>query len=392
MDERSVGVYLHVPFCERICPYCDFPVVAARRLDAGREAAYVGALLAELAQRRGEFAEHHLASIYLGGGTPSLLDAQSVARLVAGVRDAFPEAAAELEITLELNPSTVERERLPGFRAAGVNRLSVGIQSFDDTLLRRLGRAHRAGESRETLGAVRRAGFENFSLDLIFAGPGQRLAGLERDVIEALSFAPVHLSTYALTVEPGTPFALAARRGQLGLPAEDEAARMMEWLDARLDAAGLPAYEISSFARPGFESRHNQRYWRRLPVLGLGLGAWSTLPAGPGCTHGARVENVRSLETYLARVGAGRSPATGPAEVLAPETARGEAVFLALRTRAGLDARGFLAEFGASPRSFFGTAIDELCAAALVHEDASGDLHLTSRGRLLSDSVFERFV
>jgi oxygen-independent coproporphyrinogen-3 oxidase len=393
VSEASVGVYVHVPFCERICPYCDFPVVAARRLPRAAEDAYVEALLDELELRRGDFAGHGLASVYFGGGTPSLLHPDAIARLVDAVRAAFPAPPGlEGEITLEVNPSTLERERLPGFRAAGANRLSIGIQSFDDGVLKRLGRAHRAEEGRASLRAARAAGFANVSLDLIFAAPGQSLAGVDADLDEAVAFGPEHLSAYALTVEPGTPYAGAVARGRLALPAEDEAAAMMERVPERLAGAGLVAYEISNLARPGFESAHNRRYWERRPVLGLGVGAWSTEPRGPGTPHGARRANRRDLAGYLACVREGVSPAVGPPEVLDPRTARGEAALLALRTRRGLRATEFAAEFGAPPRRFFGEAIDRFRAAGLLLEAPEGDLRLSARGRLLADSVCEAFV
>jgi len=395
MDDGRVGVYLHVPFCERVCPYCDFAVVPARPLAPEQERAYVDALLAELGLRARDFAgpdgaPRPLASLYFGGGTPSLLTPASVARLVAAVRAAFP-AAGDVETTLEVNPSTVERARLPGFRDAGVNRLSIGVQSFDDDTLKRLGRAHRADEARATLAAARAAGFDDVSLDLIVAAPGQRLAALERDLDEALAFAPEHVSAYQLTIEPGTPFERAAARGQLALADEEEAVAMLERLVERLAAAGLERYEISSFARPGRTSRHNRRYWERRPVLGLGVGAWSSDPPSPEAPHGARRANPRSLAAYLERVAAGVPP-TEVHERLDPATARGEAAFLALRTMRGLDAAAFAAEFGAAPRAFWPDAIDEAVAAGWLVESPCGDLRLSAAGVLLSDSLFERFV
>jgi oxygen-independent coproporphyrinogen-3 oxidase len=386
----TLGVYVHVPFCERVCPYCDFAVVAARPLGAEQEERYVAALLRELEARRAAFPGFALASLYFGGGTPALLRASSVARLVAAVRGSFAPQAG-LEVTLEANPSTLERGRLPGFREAGVGRLSLGIQSFDDAVLRRLGRAHRAEAGRAALRAAREAGFANLSLDLIFAAPGQDLAALERDLAEALRFEPEHVSSYALSIEAGTPFATAAARGQLALPDEDLAAAMMERVAERLEGAGLLQYEISSFARPGFEAVHNARYWQRRPVLGLGVGAVSTDPPGAETPFGVRRANRRELGGYLAAVEAG-APAEAEAEVLLARVARGEAAFLALRTRRGLEAAAFAREFGAPPRAFWGREIDALCAGGLLRESAAADLALTASGRLLADSVFERFV
>jgi len=389
----TVGVYLHVPFCDRVCPYCDFAVVAARPLVAAQEERYVAALAAELAARAGEMAGHALASIYLGGGTPSLLAPASVARLLEAVAGAFPPAqGAAPEVTLEVNPSTLERGRLPGFRAAGVSRLSLGIQSFDDTVLRRLGRAHRAAEALATWEAARAAGFGSLSLDLLYAAPGQTPSALEGDLDRIRALAPEHVSTYALTLEPGTPFARAAGAGRLALPDEDAVVEMMDRIEAALAAAGLARYELSSWARPGHEARHNRRYWSRLPVLGLGTGAWSSLPAGPGRPHGARRANVRGLGDYLAAVEATGTAAAGPDEVLAPATARGETAFLALRTREGLSAAAFAAEFGGPPRAFWPDEITRLAGDGLLDEAASGDLRLTERGRRVADAVGAAFV
>jgi oxygen-independent coproporphyrinogen-3 oxidase len=388
MGGADVGVYVHVPFCERVCPYCDFAVVAARPLTAAQESRYVDALVSELASRREDFAERRLASLYLGGGTPSLLQPASVARIVEAVCRAFPGSGPE-EVTLEVNPSTVERERLPGFRAAGVGRLSVGVQSFDDVTLRRLGRAHRAEEAHRTLAACRETPFESLSVDLIVAAPGQAMAGLDADLDALLAFSPDHVSSYELTVEAGTPFATAAARGQLARPAEEEAVAMLERVEARLAAAGYHRYELSNYARPGAEAVHNRRYWERRPVLGLGLSAVSTDPPTRPHPFGVRRQNPRDLASYLEQVECRTSP---PAEVLDAPTARGEAAFLALRTARGLQAAGFAAEFGAPPRRYFSAAIEQLVAARLLDEDPAGNLRLTPDGRMLSDSVFEHFV
>lgn len=388
-SDPSVGVYLHVPFCERICPYCDFPVVAARPLAAADEARYVAALLAELRGRAADFAGRRLATVYFGGGTPSLLAPASVARLIAAVREAF--AGEPEEVTLEANPSTTERERLPGFRSAGVTRLSIGTQSFDDATLRRLGRAHRAEESRRFVAAARAAGFANLSLDLIFGAPGQTLDDVLRDAEAALAAGPEHVSAYALTLEPGTPFARAVAAEKLEVPDDDAAAEMMLALGGRLEAAGLARYEVSSWARPGRAAVHNRRYWQRRPVLGLGVGAHSHEPPRAGEPFGARSASERALPAYLARIAAGRvSPPER--EPLAEPTARGEAVFLALRTREGLAARAFAAEFGAPPRAFYARAIDESVALGHVAESADGDLALTGAGWLFADAVAARFV
>jgi oxygen-independent coproporphyrinogen-3 oxidase len=391
VHDPTVGLYVHIPFCERVCPYCDFAVVRTRHLDPELEDRYVDALLQELDARRGVFAERGLDTVYLGGGTPSLLRPESVARILVGARSAFAQTAPQ-EVTLEVNPSTLERTRLPAFQAAGVNRLSVGVQSFNDLVLHRLGRAHRAPEARTTLRFARQAGFANLSLDLLFGAPGQSEEDFALDLDEAIDFGPQHVSAYGLTVEPGTPFSLAAGRGQLSLADEDAVASMMELAASRLSSAGLAPYEISSFARPGFESRHNRRYWERRPVLGIGVGAWSSEPPSSEAPFGARSANLRELPEYLKRIEQGELPTAGAPEILDERTARGEAMFLALRTARGLDAARFAAEFGAPPRRFFSSAIEACTRAGLLDELLGGDLRLTARGRLLSDSVFAQLV
>ena len=393
MCESDVGVYVHIPFCERVCPYCDFAVVAARTLSQVTETRYVDALLCELEQRRATFAGHRLASLYLGGGTPSLLQPASIGRIVRAVGEAFLDAGEALppgvEVTLELNPSTVERERLPGFREAGVGRVSVGVQSFDDATLKRLGRAHRAADAHRTLAACRRAGFEAIALDLIVAAPRQTQAGADRDLDEVIAFGPDHVSVYELTIEAGTPFATAARRGQLGQPGEESSIRMLERAESRLSGAGYTRYEISNYARPGREALHNCRYWQRRPVLGLGVGAVSTDPPTAEWPFGVRRGNSRHLEDWLAVIRGERSAAV---EGLSAPIARAEAVFLALRTARGLDAVRFAREFGAPPRRFFARSIEALRVANLLTEEPSGDLQLTPRGRLMADTVAEHFV
>jgi len=395
VDDGRVGVYLHLPFCERICPYCDFAVVAARPLSRAVERRYVDALRRELEARRADFAGRRLASVYFGGGTPSLFLPDSIAELAASVRAAFPAAPGEPEpeTTLELNPSTVERDRLPGFRDAGINRLSIGIQSFQDAQLKRLGRAHRAAVARETLRAARAAGIGTLSLDLIFALPDQTLAVLDADLDALLEHRPEHVSTYELTFEPDTPFGRSLASGRMRRCDEDLAADMIEHVERRLETAGYQRYEISSYARDGFRSRHNARYWQRQPVLGLGMGAHSFEPRTRAHPHGSRRANPRALEDWLRAVDADPARA-GSEERPSEATARGEAVFLALRQREGLSARRFAAEFGLRPRAFFDAEIETARARGWLEEGdpAPGDLRLTRLGRLVADSVASLFV
>ncbi|MCP3986914.1 MAG: radical SAM family heme chaperone HemW [bacterium] len=390
MGRKDLGVYVHVPFCERVCPYCDFAVVARRVLEPAEEQRTVAALRKELRARAPAYPGHDLATIYFGGGTPALLQPASIAGLIGDIQKHWNDGSEPREVTLELNPSTLERERLPAFRDAGVDRLSIGVQSFDDGSLHRLGRAHRVEEVHRTLEAARAAGFANLSLDLIFGVPGQDLASVQHDVREALAYRPEHVSAYGLTVEEGTPYATAVARGQFHPPDDETAAAMMEAVAASLGAGGLERYEISNYARPGYEARHNRRYWRREPVLGVGVGAHSSESAGPRAPHGAHRANERDLAAWLDRVESGGAATPPEVDLLDERAARAEAGFLALRTRAGLDRLRFEAEFGLSPEACW-PVLEQLEEAGLL-EQAGEAWRLTQSGWLLSDTVFERLV
>jgi oxygen-independent coproporphyrinogen-3 oxidase len=393
---ETVGVYVHIPFCERVCPYCDFAVEAVGRgaIEVEQEDAYVAALLAELELRAEAFAGRRLASLYFGGGTPALLRPDSLARLHETIAARFGAAPGSepVEVTLEVNPSSVERSHLAAFRSeAGVNRLSVGVQSFDDSLLKALGRAHRGEACHSTLAAARAAGFTNVSIDLLFAALHQTRQMLEDDLEACRAFGPEHVSTYELVFEPNTPFGRASRAGKLVAYDEDASAELVALLETRLAGIGIERYELTNFARRGFESVHNRRYWQRAPVLGLGVGAHSSDPACPEHPFGARPANPRSRSMYLERVLAG-GPVAESVDAPDREAAIGEAFFLALRCRSGLSAAAFSAEFGAAPRALRGDAIESLVGRGWLVETADGDLRLTGAGRQLADGVFTELI
>lgn len=377
---KSVGVYVHIPFCERICPYCDFAVVARRNLGEVEEEKYVAALLGELTTRAPLFSSHHLDTIYFGGGTPSLLRPDLIDQIIRSLKSEF--AGKPREITLEVNPSTIETNRLSGFRQAGVNRLSIGIQSFDDVVLKRLGRAHRAVDVDDIVPKARDAGFQNLSIDLIYGAPGQTYDSLERDLSLVGDCGPEHISAYSLTIEEGTPFAKADARGQLFLPPEEESLAMLDLVWGRLVGAGYNHYELSNFAKPGFSSLHNLRYWNRKPVLGLGMGACSFDPKTGAAPYGGRPENPRTLSEYLDR------KSTPKDSSLSPHEAAREAVFLALRTSRGLSVRRFIDEFGKSPEEYFGQSYRLLLEAGVLNAPPGGEWSLTDKGRRVADSVF----
>ena len=377
----DLGVYLHVPFCEHICPYCDFAVEAVGRLPADAEEEWLAGIRLEWRRWRGALAGRRVASIYFGGGTPSLLRPKSlgaVLELLAADLD-----FAEPEITVELNPGQLEVARVPELRAAGVTRLSVGLQSTHADTLRRLGRAHGPEEALAGLAACLEAGFASLSADLIYGAPGQTVGMVLTDVERLLALRVPHVSAYALTLEGDTPFVRAERAGKLELPDEDAVVEMSQRLRAALNAAGVAQYEISSFARLGHRSRHNQRYWQRRDVLGLG-------PSAASFVGGRRLRNARSRAEWLRALRAATPPSVEDEPVPTAE-ARREALYLGLRRLGGVSRAGYLREFGAPPEAFLGPELARLRARELVLDEA-GHIRLSERGLLFADEVFEELV
>ena len=291
---EPLAVYIHWPFCVSKCPYCDFNSHVRDSVDAAR---WTKALIADLDHQAALLPDRAVGSIFFGGGTPSLMPPETVAALIERVGRHWP-SASDIEITLEANPNSVEAGRFRGFAAAGVNRLSLGVQSLDPTALRFLGRAHDRAEAIAAI-ELARASFLRFSFDLIYARPGQSLDAWQAELDEALLLAGEHLSLYQLTIEPGTRFATLAARGELVTPDEETAALLYEATQDRLAAAGLPAYEISNHARLGAESRHNLAYWRYRDYVGVGPGAHGRLTLD-GVKHAT--QQHRKPETWLAAV------------------------------------------------------------------------------------------
>ena len=379
---RRWGLYVHLPFCRQKCFYCDFPSYAGQE---GRMAVYVEALLGELAREGAPLraAWGPPRTVYLGGGTPTALPPALMERLLAGLREFLAAAPDALEFTCECNPGTVDAAYLSLLRAGGVNRLSLGVQTFDDALLRRIGRIHTAAQARAAVRQARAAGFRNLSLDLMYGLPGQTLAGLEMSVRQALALAPQHISIYGLQVEEGTPFARAQAAGRLALPSDEESEAMYDYMTTALPVAGYARYEISNFARPGFESRHNLGYWQDVPYLGIGAAAHSYL-------DGQRYENPRGIEEYLAALReSGR--ARREEEPLTRATSMEEFAFLALRTARGIDRARFAARFGCELASVYADAIARMRARGFLEEDAQG-VRLTPLGMKYGNWVFEAFL
>jgi oxygen-independent coproporphyrinogen-3 oxidase len=381
---EAAGVYVHWPFCRSKCPYCDFYSFGRDAAVAtGREAAYLEALLDEIrsAPRRLEWDARPMAdTIYFGGGTPSLMGAAALEAILAALGGVFV-LAPDAEITLEINPTAAEAQALRSMLALGVNRLSVGAQSFDDRVLARLGRAHDAATTRQAIRDMRELGAANLSLDLIFAVPGQSPADLQADLEAMLAFAPEHLSAYGLTIHEGTPFDQMRRKGRLAMPDDGLYASMYEWLIDRLATAGYEHYEISNWALPGRRSRHNAKYWRRANVAGFGVAAH-------GVWDGHRRETAADLAAYLAR-----DPAAlgRPSPLPSGERSRmGEVMMLALRRVAGAPWAEIDAWTGRDARAFYAAERARLLENGLIVEE-NKSVRLSRRGLLLADSVMVEF-
>lgn len=371
-----VGVYIHIPFCVARCSYCDFATTRYQRELVER---YVRAVVREIENFAAQDERPECDSIYLGGGTPSTLAPSHVALLLEAVRAHF-RVSNEAEVTMEVDPATADRPSLDEFRHLGVNRISVGAQSFDDEELRRLRRAHTAADTVRTVAQLRAVGFRNLNLDLIAGLPRQTLAGWRRNLELALSLRPEHMSLYLLEVHAGTPLAREIERGISPPPDEDLAARMYEAMIERLEEAGYEHYEISNFCLPGRVARHNMKYWTGAPVYGFGCSAHSF----DGKRR--RWANERSTARYIRSIEE-RGRAIVEEVELDDDAARAEALFLGLRLMRGIDLRSYAARFGYDVRRERGNELARLNEAGLI--EIRGDrLRLTNRGALLSNEVF----
>jgi len=378
----KTSLYLHIPFCRRKCSYCDFTSFEQPEIPIDR---YVELLLKELRLRLRSLEPQVVPTLYFGGGTPSLLSPTQICCLLDAVRNHF-SVEPSAEITLEANPGTVTQASLQRYLAAGVNRLSIGIQSLEDRQLEMLGRIHSAAEARTAFTSARTAGFSNISIDLMHGLPGQTLAAWQGTLEETVAMEPEHISVYGLSVEAGTPFAKMAEQGELHLPEEELAAAMLELTAEYLRSAGYDHYEISNFARPGFRSRHNQVYWQRGNYLGFGAGAHSFLnvPA-----YGQRWENPSTLAEYAAAVSNENLPDRGVA--LTEKEAMAEFMFLGLRLLEGVDKEEFVRQFGMELEEAFPKVVGKFRARGLLQEEGTM-LRLTSRGLLLANLVMQEFV
>jgi oxygen-independent coproporphyrinogen III oxidase len=378
-----LGLYLHIPFCSAICNYCNFN---RGLFDGPQKARYVDALVQEVAgagRAVGAGSRRDAAdTIYFGGGTPSLLEPLEIARIISACREAF-DLAVDAEVTLEANPETVDEAKLAAFRAAGVNRLSFGVQSFRDEELRRLSRLHTADRARLAVAEARRAGFDNLSLDLMMWLPEQRVEHWLASVDAAIALDPDHFSFYLLEVYPNAPLKDDMARARWSQAPDDDAASMYGSAMERLESAGYEQYEISNASRPDRRSRHNLKYWTDGEWLGFGCGAHTT-------RDGVRTRNLSGTDDYIACVTSGRSPA---AEVrrMSPEERLGDALFTGLRLTDGVNLDAIRERYGVDVWQRYGAELADHVDAGLVRREGAR-LWLTRQGMLLAHEVMTVFV
>jgi oxygen-independent coproporphyrinogen-3 oxidase len=384
---RALGLYVHVPFCSVRCPYCDFAVDTRTPIP---HQAYGDAVVGEIEVRAPWFkgpGGPRLRSIYFGGGTPALWRPEDIGRVIAAGAAGFAvRDPATLEITVEANPSDLDRAHLDALLRAGVGRLSLGLQAFDDTTLARLGRNHDGAAAVAGYRVARAAGFSRLSCDLMFGVPGDSAARFGEALARLVDLGPEHISCYALTVERGTTFFNLEKAGRLHRPPDDLTAELFLLADETLAAAGYEHYEISSYARPGSRAVHNSLYWSMDAYLGVGASASSFRPLADG--SGCRFSNPRSLTTYLR---AGRDVRPARCEARNPADLREEALWLALRTRDGVDRQAFRDRFGTDPLvSDARQRAVRACVAAGWLEADGRSLRLTRQGMLFADEVAGR--
>jgi oxygen-independent coproporphyrinogen-3 oxidase len=369
------GLYIHVPFCIRKCPYCDFYSVT----DLSLQNLYTEALIEEIRMRScSDAANAVFDSVYLGGGTPSVLGQDAVCRIMDAVRSFF-NLTRDAEITIEANPGTIDTPMLDGYRKAGVNRINIGVQSFNDKYLFFLGRIHTAGQAAEAIKCAGKAGFSNIGIDLIYGLPGQNKGFWQKDMDAAVSFSPSHISCYILTYEPATKITKDRDAGMFEELPGHQVSAMFVQASKFLSARGYEHYEISNFAAsPGLRSRHNQKYWQNNPYLGLGPSAHSYIEP-------ERFSNTANLDDYIASVSAGLFP-TDFTERLSLSQRVIEAVYLGLRQAGGIDKKKFQSRFNLNFDDTFGPVVRRFAESGHIVED-SRIVHLTRQGMLFSDAI-----
>jgi oxygen-independent coproporphyrinogen-3 oxidase len=380
----TFGVYIHIPYCIKKCPYCDFNSYGVGKLIPEKE--YTEVVLREIDSYREVIEKIPLSSIFFGGGTPSLFSADSIGKIMNEIiKLAFP--LDSLEVSIEINPKTVDFKKLKEFRELGVNRISVGIQSFLERKLKLLGRVNTPGDSRAVLEDIIKAGFENFSLDLMFGVPFETPDEWRIDLEKALEFKTTHISAYCLTIEDDTEFGTLYSQGKLLLPEEETLTEMLILTGDFLEAVGYKQYEISNFAKPGFECKHNLLYWRGENYLGFGAGAHSHLSTVEKSLWGIRWANLKNPDLYMKSVLEGEKPVSFK-EFLTKEEALQDKILMGIRLREGINLN--------SLKERFGTKLNSDKLSALFKEDfielSNNSLHLSKKGILVSNELAVRVI
>ena len=380
MKDHPLGLYIHIPYCIHKCGYCDFNSHPIKHDEMDK---YVDALMAEMNHYAKIYSSNKIIrTIFLGGGTPTTLAAYQLERILKECHKKF-KIESSAEITIEANPATIDIEQLKSIRQAGYNRISIGVQSFDEKELKLLDRAHGPAEIHSTVDRAREAGFDNLSLDLMFAVPNQSLSNWENNLRQALDKNPEHLSTYNLTIEQGTAFAKLQANGKLTMPDDEHQLELYKRTIELLTNKGFHHYEISNFARPGKESRHNITYWKNTNTLGLGAGASSYM-------NGTRFKNINLPAHYIRQV-VDKQTAVEHSETLEPRQAMGETILLGLRLLKGINIDKFEKRFHISFKNIFGNIISALKEQELI--TVEGDyLRLSKKGLFLADSVILEFI
>ena len=378
-NTKPIGLYIHIPFCRQKCLYCDFPSWAEKE---GQMQGYVDALTKEIANRSREYPDRKVVSVFFGGGTPTTLSIPMLEQLMGAVFANW-DIAEDAEITTEANPGTLDRKMAEALKKMRFNRLSMGVQAWQNRLLKSLGRIHTIESFQENFKEVRDAGFENVNTDLMFALPNQTMVDWQETVQNIIALEPEHISAYSLILEEGTPFFDRYEKGELE-PATEELDRdMYHWAVDYLAGNGYEQYEISNFAKKGRQSRHNRIYWQAEEYLGMGLGSHSYMA-------GERFHNIYDLQEYIKADG-DVFLLKEDIEIITEEDALAEFMFLGLRLTEGVSFARFRERFGQEMKNIYGSQIEELVKDGLLEEDEMG-IRLTRRGVDISNYVFERFL
>ena len=374
MQKKPTSAYVHIPFCTQICYYCDFSKVFIKNQP-------VDSYLEHLLQEFHSYDIQKLRTLYIGGGTPTALSAPQLEVLLDGLTKNLDLSVLE-ELTIEANPGDLDEDKIAVLKNSAVNRVSLGVQTFDDKILKKIGRSHLEKDIYENIDRLKLAGFDNISIDLIYALPGQTMDQVKDNVAKAIALDIPHMSLYSLILENHTVFMNRMRRGKLPLPKEEVEAEMFEYIIAELERAGFEHYEISNFSKPGFESRHNLMYWDNAEYYGIGAGA-------SGYVNGVRYKNHGPIRHYLKAVEEGNARINE--EHLSLREQMEEEMFLGLRKKTGVSKARFEEKFGTSFENLYGQVVRDLCHQGLLQVEGQ-QIRMTKKGLFLGDTVAERFI